>query len=198
MKTLLLSQRVNKHWKSSITESTRLQKKLFFTAALPADLLKLRIADTDPDGYTMMVANTTFGEATHGKLGFAGIAMEDYSQTNPFFPGDVLLTAGFTGQVMIGPRFKLPAINPGHKQVRPSWMRMLVTQPPDITCGIPNIDCRFGVAQNWFSHFGTEQAPYHHVLLNGTVMRGKYYWDAVKRKHVEASSKKAEIGQSEL
>ncbi|CZT23287.1 uncharacterized protein RCC_08998 [Ramularia collo-cygni] len=183
MKTLLLAQRVDLHWQGTISESSRLQKRLFFTAANPEDLYLLELVDPDPEGYTLLVRQSAFEDATRDKLGIVGIALANYAQSNSFFARvNPEATQGFQR-----PNFRLPAIDSNQTSVRPSWMRMFVTQPPNVLCRYPQHIGQLAAAQDTFIAYGTVHVPSKTVTMCGYAMRGKYYWDAVKQS-IEAST----------
>lgn len=200
MKTILLAQRVDQHWQGTITNSSRLQKKLFFTAATPEDLHLLRLADPSSKGYTLMVRQSAFEAATRDKLGIAGIALEDYAQSNPFFPRASSVptkpparrTARYTRSApaeVARPTFELPATAVRTDGIRPSWTRMFITQPPNLLCWLPQRADGPTATQDTFVAYGTDDQLYTSVAMCGFAMLGKYYWDAVER-FIEASPKK--------
>lgn len=184
IKTILLAQRVNSHWQGTITNSTRLQKQLFFTAANPEDLYLLQLANPDPDGYTLIVRQSAFEQATKDKLGIAGIDLTDYAQSNPFFRRVATSSEGdswFTEPEIERPTFELPVSSLNTIGVRPSWMRMFVTQPPNVLCWPNNYTHFPPVEQKPSGAFEANEALCSRVAMFGFAMRGKYYWDAVER-----------------
>lgn len=143
IKTLLLSQRVDGHWRAMISKSTLLQKKLYFLPATKDDMPKLNTLEVvlgrgldvnaikvgqdpaDEENGELLVLNSLLLKLT--VVAYAGAT---YTREG------VLRGATTSSSVRIAPQY-YPSIEgmletesqPTHLGVPPSWERMLLVQP---------------------------------------------------------------------
>lgn len=158
-KTLLLSQRVDSHWKINITNSRLLQKKLFLLSATMKDLPRLNIveqahrprnAPTDPDDADAQrswlrdkLLNHNVSELRGGPWRGSNTGVGQVVIHNPLLLKRVY--GGFGEVKFLSPSWESSSIK--DRGPLPSCMKMLLLQPPPHgTVRIADSECGYRVA----------------------------------------------------
>lgn len=125
MKTLLLAQRVDKFWSEVIPATKTLQKKLFFRPATFDELFSLCMIVPDPrldcSGENSADEELDRFVNTSGRSNYSAPSNK-YALLNPLICYDQL-SINIPAASTVAPKGTMS----------PSWMRMLVTQPPEPT-----------------------------------------------------------------
>lgn len=132
MKTLLLSQRVDSHWRDTISSSTLLQKKLFFLPATLEELPQLNIVEDGANRaqYTHRREDTSSKDWHNITAHNRNISKtrKRFPEPYEYFVHNTLLVERAPGRLESRPYDWEPAATPG--LIPPSSMKMLLLQPP--------------------------------------------------------------------
>jgi hypothetical protein len=146
MKTLLLSQRVSKEWRDFITQTTSLQKKLFFQ---PIDLkAAIRFSKTESHLQDLFITQTPLRPGLRTVEERPWVVMR-----NPLLLKNTQLASYSSGGV-------------GSWRRIASWRRMLYTQPPQMNVAGK---VHFIVAQpqpRWINYANPSEPVYQHYKLS--------------------------------
>lgn len=159
MRTLLLAQRVDKHWHMTISTSKPLQQKLFLLPATRAQLIALNTIELCPAVWHPDDDDkrppTQFGPATQpeDRYNICKLPGKCYT-TGPYHPPRDFQLVVYNPIILNMPKskYKPPVLQPKIRSVpdstvRPSWEKMLIVQPPQPKKLMYFVDTRYSSCQ---------------------------------------------------
>lgn len=195
LKTLLFAQQVDKFWSELITSSPSLQKKLFFRAATLDELFSLSIVtrrDSREDfkaWYSLCGSGDGVGPETGSRIvDFSGRGSRRVPSNKLAVVNTLICSDDWSSTKVVFP----PSQQHDNlrQAIKPSWMRMLVSQPP-----VPSIMIRVipaiyadewvsysiqeGTGQQTMTAFEASQADHFMNLEDCDISIGDQagYWD---------------------